>query len=246
MTKTPLPESRSPLSPRQAFWAGLRATFPLVVGATPFGIIFGALAVSGALSSSGTQAMSAFVFAGSAQFISISLINAGASLAVIIGTTFVVNLRHMLYSATLGPHFRGLPQRWMIPLAFWLTDESFVASVNFFNANEDREAKKYFLLGSELFMYLNWQWVTWLGIRLGQSIPNPGQWGLDFALVVTFLGILVPQIRNRPTIASALVAALVALLARNLPNQLGLLLAALLGIATGLALEARQSKVEPA
>lgn len=226
---------------RSAFWNGVRATFPLVVGATPFGIIFGALAISSGLSPNATFAMSAFVFAGSAQFIAISLIGSGASLAIIISTTLVVNLRHMLYSATLGSHFKSLAQRWMLPLAFWLTDESFVAVAKYFEKSDDQEHKKHFLLGSELFMYLNWLWVTWLGVKVGQAIPDPVRWGLDFAMVVTFIGMLIPQIKDRPRLGAALVAAGVALLANNLPNQLGLLLAALLGIATGLFIESRQS-----
>lgn len=225
---------------RIAFWSGVRATFPLVVGATPFGIIFGALAISNGLSPNATFAMSVFVFAGSAQFISISLIGIGANLAVIIGTTLVVNLRHMLYSATLGSHFKSLAQRWMLPLAFFLTDESFVAAVNFFEKSDKQDHKKYFLLGSELFMYLNWLWVTWLGVKVGQAIPDPARWGLDFAMVVTFIGMLVPQIKDRPRLSAALVAAGVALLANGLPNQLGLLLAALIGIATGLIVESNQ------
>jgi len=212
-----------------------------VVGATPFGIIFGALAISNGLSPNATLAMSVFVFAGSAQFISISLIGVGANLAIIISTTLVVNLRHMLYSATLGSHFKSLPQRWMLPLAFWLTDESFVASANYFENSDRQENKRYFLLGSEMFMYFNWLWVTWLGIELGQAIPIPARWGLDFAMVVTFIGMLIPQIKDRPTLSAAMMAAGVALLAHGLPNQLGLLLAALLGIGTGFFLESRAS-----
>ena len=225
---------------RGAFWSGARATFPLVVGATPFGIIFGALAISNGLSPNATYAMSAFVFAGSSQFISISLIGIGANLAVIIGTTLVVNLRHMLYSATLGSHFKSMPQRWMIPLAFLLTDESFVAVAKYFEKTNNQEHKKYFLFGSEIFMYLNFLLVTWIGVKVGQAIPDPARWGLDFAMVVTFIGMLVPEIKNRPRLAAALVAAGVALLFSGLPNQLGLLLAALLGIATGLFLESKQ------
>lgn len=186
--------------------------------------------------------MSAIVFAGSAQFISLSLIGMGANLAVIVGTTFVVNLRHVLYSATLGPHFKGLAQRWMLPLSFWLTDESFVVAAKYFQQSEEQTHKKYFLLGSELFMYLNWQLVTWLGVKVGQAIPDPARWGLDFAMVVTFIGMLIPEIKDRPTLAAALVAAGTALIANQLPNQLGLLLAALLGIAAGFALELKKNR----
>src|SRR3954464_10831648 len=95
---------------RQAeFWAGVKATFPLVVGAIPFGIIFGASASSNGLSTGGALAMSALVFAGSAQFIASGLIAQHTPLAIIILTTFVVNLRHMLYSASLAPHMSRLP-----------------------------------------------------------------------------------------------------------------------------------------
>ena len=229
-------------SPRAAFWAGARATFPLIVGAIPFGMIFGALAVTSGLSPGGASAMSAVVFAGSAQFIAVGLIAAGANLPVIILTTFIVNLRHSLYSATLAPHLARLPQRWLVPLGFWLTDESFVVAAQHFEDHAQSEHKRWYLLGSELFMYVNWQLVTWIGVRAGQSIPALTSWGLDFALIVTFIGMLVPQIKGRPTLAAVLVAGAAALLGHGLPNQSGLLLAALLGIATGVLLESRTAE----
>jgi len=98
------------------FWGGVRATIPLVIGAIPFGIIFGALAVNSGLSAGATAAMSAFVFAGSSQFIAAGLFGGGAGVLIIILTTFVVNLRHSLYSVTLAPHMKHLPQRWLAPL----------------------------------------------------------------------------------------------------------------------------------
>jgi 4-azaleucine resistance transporter AzlC len=226
-------------SPRAAFWAGARDTFPLIVGAIPFGIIFGALAVTSGLSPGGAAAMSAIVFAGSAQFIAVGLVAAGANLPVIWLTTFIVNLRHMLYGATLAPHLKRLPQRWLAPLGFWLTDESFVVAARQFEGEPAEEHKRWYLLGSEIFMYANWQLVTWIGVRAGQAIPDPASWGLDFAMVVTFIGMLVPEIKSRPTLAAVLVAGGTALLGHGLPNQSGLLLAALLGIATGVLLESR-------
>ncbi|MCS6825604.1 MAG: AzlC family ABC transporter permease, partial [Caldilinea sp.] len=87
-------------SRRTEFWRGVRATFPLVVGAIPFGIIFGALAVNSGLSATAAAAMSAFVFAGSSQFIAAGLVGGGAGVLLIVMTTFVVNLRHALYSVT--------------------------------------------------------------------------------------------------------------------------------------------------
>jgi predicted branched-subunit amino acid permease len=88
-------------------------------------------------------------------------------------------------------------------------------------------------------MYANWQLWTWVGILAGQRLPNPASWGLDFALVVTFIGMLVPDLRSRPFAASALSAALTALLLAGLPNRLGLMVATLTGVATGMLVEQR-------
>jgi 4-azaleucine resistance transporter AzlC len=234
LTVSPTNHSR-----RAEFWAGVKATFPLVVGAIPFGIIFGALAVTSGLSPGATQAMSAFVFAGSSQFIAAGLVASGTGSLVIILTTFVVNLRHMLYAATLAPRVKELPRRWLLPLGFWLTDETFVVTAHRYDQPDDSPNKHWFFLGSEIFMYTNWQLCTFIGLKAGEAIDNAASWGLDFAMVVTFIGMLVPTVKNRPAAASVLVAGLTALLANPLPHKLGLILAAILGILAGVLAEQR-------
>jgi 4-azaleucine resistance transporter AzlC len=217
----------------QEFRAGMRATLPLVVGAIPFGIIFGAVAVNSGLSVWATAGMSAFVFAGSSQFVAVGMVASGAGLAVIVLTTFVVNLRHALYGATLAPHMRHLPQRWLLPLGFWMTDESFLIVINRYNQPDRAPYKHWYFLGSAVLMYLNWNLCTWIGIVAGQSIPNPQAWGLEVALPVTFIGMLVPSLRRRSLLLSALAAGAGALVFAGLPNRLGLIAAALLGVAVG-------------
>lgn len=219
------------------FFRGVKATIPLVVGAIPFGIIYGAVAVNSGISAAGTSAMSALVFAGSSQFIATDLVASGASNLIIVLTTFVVNLRHALYSATLGPHMKHLSQKWLLILGFWLTDESFVVVANRYNQVDKSPYKHWFYLGSTVFMYSNWQLVTYIGVVAGQSIPNPESWGLDFAMVVTFIGMLVPLVKNNPTFVAVVVAGGVAIIANGLPNQFGLLVAALVGIAAGVIAE---------
>jgi len=123
--------------------------------------------------------------------------------------------------------------------AAWLTDESFVVAAKNFEEAKTETNRHWYLLGSELAMYVNWQLVTWIGIAAGQQIDDPQSWGLDFAMVVTFIGMLLPMIKDRPTLAAALVAGGAALLAHGLPNQLGLLLAALAGIGAGVLAERR-------
>jgi 4-azaleucine resistance transporter AzlC len=230
---------------RGEFWAGIKDTFPLVVGAIPFGIIFGATASANNLSAGGAVAMSLFVFAGSAQFIASTLIFQQTSPFIIIVTTFVVNLRHALYSASLAPHTKKLSQRWLIPLAFWLTDESFVVAISRYDEPDASPYKHWYLFGSEIFMYVNWNLCTVIGIIAGQRIPNPRSWGLDFALVVTFIGIVVPSVKNRPILMAAIVSGITAALTNSLPNKLGLFIAAILGVIVGLISETIWTNEKP-
>ncbi|MCB0165305.1 MAG: AzlC family ABC transporter permease [Anaerolineae bacterium] len=224
-------------SPFSEFLAGARDSFPLIVGAIPFGIIFGTLALSSGLSFTGAMAMSALVFAGSAQFIALGLVAAGTAWPIIVLTTFVVNLRHILYSATLAPYVRHLPRRWQVPLAFWLTDETFLVVVKRYTQQPLSSHHRWYYLGSALFMYTNWQLCTFLGLTVGQMLPNAAAWGLDFAMPVTFLGMVIPYLKNRPMIAAVVVAGVVALVAHPVPHQLGLMIATLAGIATGMLVE---------
>lgn len=228
---------------RAEFLAGVRVTIPLAVGAAPFAIIFGALAIASGISPLGAAGMSLFVFAGSSQFIATGLVSGGVSVAIIIFTTLIVNLRHALYSATLAPYMKGLAQRWMLPLAFWLTDESFVVVIARYSKGDASPYKHWFYFGSALLMYTNWQFWTIVGIVAGQSIPNLESWGLDFAMTVTFTGMLIPQIKSRPLLLAVIVAGVCAVLFNGMPNKLGLLIAALAGVAAGVIAEANIKEV---
>ncbi|MFL9814981.1 AzlC family ABC transporter permease [Stutzerimonas sp. VN223-3] len=230
------------MSRSQEFLHGCRDIFPLIVGAIPFGIIFGTLSIGAGLSTWQTMGMSALVFAGSAQFIAITLITGGVGAAVVLLTTFVVNLRHALYSAALQPFVRHLPSRWRVPLAFWLTDEAFAVIQHRYASEDASPHKHWFFLGAALTMYLSWQLATLAGIAFGQAVPNVASWGLDFAMIATFIGIAVPMMRTRPQVASALVAGAVALLTWELPYKLGLIAAALAGIVVGVYLEQRAER----
>ncbi len=224
---------------RAEFLAGVKATIPLLIGAFPFGVIFGALSINAGISPLGTVALSLFVFAGSAQFIGVGLVAGGASIPVIVLTTFVVNLRHALYSATLAPYVKHLSQRWLLPLGYMLTDEAFVTAVTHYAEAGDSTLKHWYFLGSELVLFICWQIFTLIGIVAGSQIKDANNWGLDFALYVTFTGMLVPLVKNRPTLAAVVVAALTAVLTNTMPNKIGLLIATLAGVAAGVIVEAR-------
>ena len=220
------------------FWSGVREEVPLLVGVFPFGMIYGALALNAGLSLAASQMMSSIVFAGSSQFIAAQLIHDAAPGLVIVLTIAVVNLRHMLYSASLAPYLEKLPIRWKILLAYLLTDEAYAPTALKFEREGASPLGHWFLFGAGLALWSTWQASTGLGIFLGAAIPQ--NWPLDFALPLTFIALVMPVLRNRPAVMAALSAGLVALLAYNLPFKLGLILAALTGILVGTMLEGRR------
>jgi predicted branched-subunit amino acid permease len=129
-------------------------------------------------------------------------------------------------------------------LGFWLTDESFVVVVQRYEQTDESPYKHWFFLGSAVSMYSNWQLCTFIGLIAGSNIPNPASWGLDFSLIVTFIGLLVPLIKNRAVAAAVVVASIVAVVTYPLPNQLYLMLAALSGIVAGMIAETLWIKPE--
>ena len=221
------------------FWAGVRAEIPLLIGVFPFGMIYGALALNAGLDKLTSQMMSSIVFAGSSQFITTQLVHEGAPGLVIVVTIAVVNLRHMLYSASLAPYLANLSTRWKVLLSYFLTDEAYAPSIIQYEKEGVQPFSHWFLLGAGFSLWFIWQVSTAFGIFLGTAIPE--SWSLDFALPLTFIAMVVPVLKNRPAIASALSAGGVALAAYQLPFRLGLILAAVVGIAVGTVLEGWQA-----
>lgn len=213
---------------------GVRAQLPILLGVVPFGLIFGALAVSQGIPAWVTMGLSLFVFAGSAQFVAAGMLASAAPALVIVATILVINLRHVLYSASLAPRLRSLPLRWRAPLAWLLTDEAFATTSTHFRSGHEA-AGHWYMLGSGLTLWASWQLSTAVGVFVGAQVPST--WSLDFALPLTFLALLTPTLIDRPTVLAAVTAGVAAVACSWLPYKLGLLLASLLGISVGLALE---------
>jgi branched chain amino acid efflux pump len=216
---------------------GVLAELPLLLGVIPFGMIYGVLATQAGLSLAAAQAASAIVFAGSSQFVTTQLVAGGASGIVIVLSVAAVNLRHALYSASVAPHLAHLSAPWKALLAYLLTDEAYAVSIGHLQAEGSRANRHYFLLGAGLMLWAAWQASTALGLFIGARLP--ASWSLEFTLPLTFIAMVVPQVRDRPALLAALSAGAVALAARGLPFGLGLLLAAVIGIAAGTVLERR-------
>ena len=220
---------------RSSFWAGVRAEFPLLVGVFPFGLIYGVLAIEAGLSLAQAQSMSWMVFAGSSQFLAAQLVHAAVPGMVIVLTIAIVNLRHMLYSASLAPYLKKLSSGWKLLLAYLLTDEAYAVTVRHYEETGDHSLSHWFFLGAGLALWSTWQISTGLGIAVGEILP--ANWPLDFALPLTFIAIVVPMLKSRPSVAVALSAGMVAILAVDLPYKPGLLVAVIVGIMVGMLLE---------
>lgn len=225
------------MPPAVAFAAGVRAIVPILFAMLPFGLAFGASAAGSGFSPLEALGMSVIVAAGAAQLAAVQLISAGASVAVVVLTVLVINLRFMLYSASLAPHFRPLPLGWKGLLSYHLTDQAYAATITRFDEGETEEPdKRWYFLGTGLAIWTTWQVATMTGVLLGAQISEG--WSLDFVLPLVFIALAVPAVKDRTTGAAALTAGVAAVFAAALPLNLGLIGASLVGVLGGLAMEA--------
>lgn len=228
---------------RHHFIDGAIDIFPLILAAMPFGILYGALAQASGLSLWTSMAMSLFVFAGSAQFVAVNLLLTAAPVLVIVIATFFVNLRHLMYSANLLEHVKHIPAPLRAIMAFWLTDETFAVVAKKTSTPYDSSSIHLYYLGSALSMYSSWQIFSFIGYQLGTQIPDPQAWGLDIAMVVAFIGIVVPLLKTTAMWVCAISAFSFSLITKDWPYQSGLILSMLLSIA--IAILAARLRREP-
>lgn len=208
---------------------------PILLGVIPFGLIFGALAMNNGLSALAAQSTSFIIFAGSAQFISVQLLGASASVIVILMVVFVLNFRHALYSASVAPYINHLKPVWKFVLAYFLTDEAYAVAISQYQKNGTSPTRHWYFLGAGLTLWIAWQVSTLVGILLGAGIGE--NWPVGFALPLTFIALVVPGLRSRPSLLAAVTAGVIGLLTVNFPYKIGLLLAAFSGIAVALLAE---------
>jgi 4-azaleucine resistance transporter AzlC len=212
---------------RGPFAAGFLAMAPLWLGVVPFAVAYAVVARDAGLSALETQALSVLVFAGSAQFSAAGLFGAGAAAVEIVLTTFVLNVRHVLYGLSLGGTMTLAGWR-RTTAAYFLTDEAFgVVSTR-------PERSFAFLLGAELSLFVTWNAATLGGALLGGAIPDPTELGVDLVFPLAFLALLVPLLRTREEVAVAVGSGVVAyLLADLLPGGLPILVTGVVGSLAG-------------
>jgi len=223
-----------------AFRRGVRDVSPLLLGVAPFGLVAGIAAVNAGLDLPQAVGMSVIVFAGASQLAALDLIGNGAPASIVVLTAVVINLRMLMYSASIAPHFRAFAGHVKAGLAYLLTDQAYALSIARFR--EDGLDRAAYYLGTALTLWVVWQITTVAGVLLGTGVPDA--WGLEFAVPLVFLALLVPAMEDGPTTAAGLVGGAVAVVGAGLPLNLGLLVGATVGIAAGLASE-RFVEVDP-
>lgn len=228
------PPSRLP-----AIWAGARASVPISIAAIPFGIVTGIAATEAGLSPIMAMLMSLSIFAGAAQLACAQLIaNDGPALVAVL-TVWIINLRHILYSASLAPHLAQVSRPWQLLMAYLMTDQAYVNGIGCENDRRQRETLPWFFLGGGALIWVVYQIANLVGVSVGSGAP--AELSLEFVATLTFLAMLVTTVVDRHLLMAALVGGTTAVVAAPLPYNLGLMLAAVSGMLAGTITESWQS-----
>ena len=204
---------------------------PVLLGVLPFGLAAGVVTVEAGYGVVETVGHSTVIFAGASQIAAVSLLGDGAPVAVVVLTVLVINLRMLMYAASLSPHLADIPLGRRAAGAYLLTDQAYAVSIVEFRHDTSPDHRWQYYLGAALTLWVPWQLSTVTGALVGTSLPEGLP--LGFAVPLMFLALLVPAITDRPTLAAAVTSATIATVGAGLPSNLGMLLGALAGIAVG-------------
>ncbi len=219
---------------RSQFLRGLRDSVPIVIGLIPIGFFFGASAHAAGIHWGWAGLMSAIVYAGPSQFVAIGLIQQGAVYSSIILTTFIVNLRYVLYATSLGQHFRGRSPGWLSLIGFGLVDAAYALSIADCVKNPGRPRPDAYYLASTIFIYVTWIPASVAGGIAITTLPQIGRLGLEFLNPAVYISILVPLLKGWIEVLTALLAIPVTIfLTSILPHTHAVLVSMILVILAG-------------
>ena len=218
----------------KVFLKGIMDVSPLMIPVVPFGLIVGVLAIDIGFSPLETMGMSLIIFGGASQIVLLQLFSGGASSLVIISSVGAVNSRHLLYGAVVSEHLSDLKLIWKIIISYFLIDQAFAISNEYLKKN--KQSNKYFhLVGGGATCWVIWQSTTFLGIVLGEAIPD--KLGLSFAVPLTFLALLVNDFRKLINVVVIIISGLVATIGFNyIPFKAYVIVSALIGLFTAMIL----------
>lgn len=223
---------------------GVMAMLPLNLAVLPWGILCGSLAIQRGFTVPEAILMPMLVFAGSVQLVVIELINDNVPLATILFTTFIISSRHFLYGLALRSKLKDLPFRWRSSLGFVLTDELFALSGHD-NAYKGKLQLIYALAAGASF-YLCWLLWNIIGIVAGSYLPDLTSIGLDFAIAVTFIALVIPSITNLAMLVTVVVAGILSVILKLLNWELGLVTSSIIAMFCGYLIAKKQTTLNVA
>jgi predicted branched-subunit amino acid permease len=220
---------------RTEFQAGLRASLPLLIAVAPFGLVTGVAMAAGGVPPFEAMAMSVLVYAGAAMLAAMQLIAEGAPALVVVIAAFIVNLRLLMYSASVRPYFAGEPLGRRLLVSYALVDNAYALFIQRYGAHPEAAGKFDYFIGLSIPIWVCWQAAVGAGVLVGTQLP--AAWKLEFAAPLAFIAMSIPLLRDRQMVAAAVSAGATAVLAHGLPLRAGLALAAVVGISAGLLSE---------
>lgn len=199
---------------------GLKAGIPIAVGYIPIAIAFGLVAKSAGIPNYVSVMMSLLIFAGASQFVGVNLMTLGTASWVIVMTTFILNLRHFLMTASISRRIEtGTSKGLMALLAGGITDETFTVA----SLRREGQLSPAFILSLNFISFAAWNAGTWVGLFLASGLPESIKNSMGIALYAMFIGLLVPSMKkSRPVLVIALMAVAIHALLQWLPLFRGL------------------------
>ncbi len=214
----------------------LKATvdmLPFSLAVLPWGLLVGSLAIQRGFSPLEAQLSSVLMFSGAAQLVAIELIGENGSLLTLMLTTFIISSRHFLYGLTLRDRLKVLPFKSRLPAGFLLTDQAFALAMSTKAFNTPLNIV--YGLAAGFSFYFAWNVWTFIGIVAGGFLPDLTNIGLDFAIAVTFISLVVPTIKSRSALVAVVVAGTVSVVLKLAQFELSLIVAGFLGMFAGFA-----------
>ena len=226
------------------FSLGMKKLLPITPGIIPFGLIMGTVATNSGLNPFEGMGMNFIVFAGASQLAILDLMNTNSPALVVVLTGFVINLRFIMYSASLAPFVEHLGALKKLGVAYTMTDQSYAVSILEFDKIKSSKHKIIFYMGTVATMMVVWHLSVLAGLIFGNFAPS--SMSLDFAVPLAFMSITIPLIKNKTLVAVALTSSMVSVLTHGFPYNLGLLVAAFSALLIGMLLTKKeaQEKIE--
>ncbi|GGJ78427.1 4-azaleucine resistance transporter AzlC [Anoxybacillus voinovskiensis] len=221
---------------------GISEALPLAIAIAAYGLSYGVLGIQAGFGLLGTVLMSLLVFSGSVQMVTVAMITGGAGILSILVTATLLNLRNLLYGAALAEGIAPA-KRWRWLLSFGVSDEPFVLGISRFKQYGPDPI--YFATVAGTF-YIAWVSSSLIGAIIGNQIIDPQKWGLDLAFPITFVALLVPNLTEKPIIATALTGAVITVILTVLfpGTPLNILVAGVLAPLVGIYLKEKNKNVD--